>query len=481
MFTLDVKKKKLPKKEKLRPGDRSKSDSHMQPPPPYVADDAELMMSQQGDGWLMPQREYTFETYRPVGNSMHKQEKVKVQNQLGGLNLQQQQYLLQQHWKDKELIENQQKKIIEQKRIISEQQRQIIQQNETHLFFQEQINTLQQQVNSLSNQNQRLSADFSVVRSPLNAASPQSNSSPHSSGGYTHSPTPLTSTRGYPLEYPRGVPPPYSTCPPPYYSTSRPIVTESKTQSIARNAGMVDGKMLGVANPPMMITADRKMLPQQQQGLPLSAAGMQQPIPIASSSSVHLYPPTGGPPLTSAIKVLSPTPSPPTDGGQNFFTAKLAPPTSSGIHHPLPPTTTVPAYSTSSRMPLEKTEVPSEQFDPLEFQKFADNEVNRLSEAGVAAAAAAGGSDSEIWQLSLPSLDVATGYGVSVNTDEGKGLDIINTNVKCTRCVCVCRIDACMCTYCVPYTTAKHSRVKNLWFANLLPQIMALSIDNTSL
>lgn len=458
MSTLDPKKKKTEKKkDKLHRGaDRSKSDSHMQPPPPYVADDIDLLMpQQQGDGWLMPQREYTFETYRPVDNVMHKQDKVKVP---GGLNLQQQQYLLQQHWKDKELIENQQKKIIEQKRIISEHQRQIIQQNETHLFFQEQINTLQQQVNSLSNQNQRLSADFSAVRSPMNAASPQSSSSSHNSsgGGFTHSPTPLTSTRGYPLEYPRGVPPPYSTCPPPYHSTSRPIVTDSKTQPIARNAAMMDGKMMGVGNPPMMTSApERKMLPQQPT-LPLSVAGMQQPIPIPSSSSVHLYPLTGGPPLTSAIKVLSPTPSPPTDANQNFFPAKLAPPTS-GIHHPLPPTTTAPAYSTSNRLPLEKIEVPNEPFDPLEFQKFADNEVNRLSEADVAAAAAAGGgSDSEIWQLSLPSLDVATGYGVSVNTDEGRGLDIINTNVKSTRCVCVCTYVVCVYICCVCVSVLVH-------------------------
>ena len=442
MSTLDVKKKKIDKKkDKLNRGvDRSKSDSQMQPPPPYVADDIDLLMpQQQGDGWLMPQREYTFETYRPVGTgaTMTKQDRVKVQG--SGLNLQQQQYLLQQHWKDKELIENQQKKIIEQKRIISEHQRQIIQQNETHMFFQEQINTLQQQVNSLSNQNQRLSADFLAVRSPLNAASPQSSSSSHNSGGFTHSPTPLTSTQGYP---PRGVPPPYSTCPPPYHSTSRTIVTDSMTQPIARNAAMADGKMMGVANPPMMASTDRKMLPQQQT-LPLSVAGMQQPIPIPSSSSMHLYPPTGGPPLNSAIKVLSPTPSPPTDGIQNFFPAKLAPPTSN-IHHPLPPTTTAPAYSTSNRMLLEKIEIPNEPFDPLEFQKFADSEVNRLSEANVAAAAAASGSDSEIWQLSLPSLDVATGYGVSVNTDEGRGLDIINTNVTSTRYVCVC---VCVCTY----------------------------------
>lgn len=461
LYILDVKKKKTDKnkKDKHRAVDRSKSDSglHPPPPPPYVTGDPEPMAMQQGDRWLMPQKEYTFETYCKIGNSVHKQDKVKLQNQLGGLNLQQQQYLLQQHWKDKELIENQQKKILEQKRIISEQQRQIMQQNETHLFFQEQINSLQQQVNSLSNQNQRLTVDFSakspsnlLVRSPMGAAaSPQSSTSSHSSGGtydiaYTHSPTPLTSTRSYPVEYMRGMLPPYSTCPPPYHSTSRPIMTESKTQPIARSTGMVDGR--GIGNPQLMASADRKMLPQQQQNLPLSMAGMQQPpIPgVPSSSAMHLFPPVAtGPPLTTTIKVQSPTHSPPTDAAHNFFTPKLTPPTSN-IHHPLPPTTTAPAYSTAGRMPLEKLEAPSEPFDALEFQKFADSEVNKLSEAGVAAAAAASGSsDSEIWQLSLPSLDVAMGYGVSVSTDEGKGLDLINTNIKSTRCVCVCS----MCTY----------------------------------
>ena len=404
---------------------------------------------------MMPQKEYTFETYCKIGNSVHKQDKVKLQNQMGGLNLQQQQYLLQQHWKDKELIEAQQKKILEQKRIISEQQRQIMQQNETHLFFQEQINSLQQQVNTLSNQNQRLSADFSakspsnlLVRSPMGTgSSPQSTSSSHSSGSYeipySHSPTPLTSTRGFPLEYARGVPPPYSTCPPPYHSTSRPVVTDSKTQVVTRNAGMVDGKMLGIANPQLMTSADRNMMSQQQQNLPLMAAGIQQPLPVASSSTLHLYPPPTGPPLTTAIKVLSPTHSPSTDATHNFFPPKLAPPTSS-IHHPLPPTTTPTVYSTSSRMPLEMS---AEPFDPLEFQRLADSEVNRLSDLSVAAAAAAAGSssDSEIWQLSLPNLDVATGYGVSVNTDDGNRLDIINTNVRSTRCVCV--LCMCVCNY----------------------------------
>ena len=434
---VDVKKPKKDKpvkKDKHRGVDRSKSDSHMQPPPPYVAEDAEPMMSQ-GEGWMMPQKEYTFETYCKIGNSVHKQDKVKLQNQLGGLNLQQQQYLLQQHWKDKELIEVQQKKILEQKRIISDQQRQIVQQNETHLFFQEQINSLQQQVNTLSNQNQRLSADFSakspsnlLVRSPMGTgSSPQSTSSSHSSGGYdipySHSPSPMTSTRGFPLEYARGVPPPYSTCPPPYHSTSRPVMTESKTQVVTRNTGMVDGKMLGVNNPQLMTPADRMM---SQQNLPMPTAGMQQPLPVASSSSMHLYPPPTGPPLT---KVLSPSHSPSTDTTHNFFPPKLVPPASS-IHQPLPPTTTATVYSTSSRM--LSLEVPAEQFDSLEFQKFADSEVNRLSDVGAAAAATGSGNDSEIWQLSLPNLDVATGYGVSVNTDDGKGLDII-TNVKSTR------------------------------------------------
>ena len=456
-----VKKRKPDKKkDKHKPSDRSKSDSLMHPPPPYMAEDPELMMPQ-GDGWMMPQKEYTFETYCKVGNSIHKQDKVKVQNQMGGLNLQQQQYLLQQHWKDKEVIENQQKKILEQKRIISEQQRQIMQQNETHLFFQEQINSLQQQVNTLTNQNQRLTVDFSakspsnlLVRSPMGGASPQSSSSSHSSGGYdiaySHSPTPMTSTRGFPLEYARGVPPPYSTCPPPYPSTSRAMMTESKTPLAPRMAG-VDGKMLGVTNPQLMTPADRKMIPPQQQNLPLSAAvAMQQPI-VVSSSSPHHYPPTG-PSLTTAIKVLSPTPSPSTD---NFFSAKMAP-TSSNTLHPLPPSNTTPAYSVSNRMPLEKPEIPADPFDPLEFKKFADSEVNRLSEAGASTAAGMSGSDSEIWQLSLPNLDVATGYGISVNTDEGKGLDIINTNVKCTRCVCLsvhvcdfimCTINTPMCKY----------------------------------
>lgn len=438
---VDVKKPKKDKptrKDKHRGVDRSKSDSHMQPPPPYVAEDAEPMMSQ-GEGWMMPQKEYTFETYCKIGNSVHKQDKVKLQNQLGGLNLQQQQYLLQQHWKDKELIEVQQKKILEQKRIISEQQRQIVQQNETHLFFQEQINSLQQQVNTLSNQNQRLNADFSakspsnlLVRSPMGTgSSPQSTSSSHSSGSYdipySHSPSSMTSTRGFPLEYARGVPPPYSTCPPPYHSTSRPMITESKTQVVTRNTGIVDGKMLGVANPQLMTPADRNMM--SQQNLPILAAGMQQPLPVASSSSMHLYPPPAGPPLSTAIKALSPSHSPSTDTTHNFSPPKLVPPSSS-IHHPLPPTTTATVYSTSSRLP--SLEVPAEQFDPLEFQKFADSEVNRLSDVGAAAAATGSGGDSEIWQLSLPNLDVATGYGVSINTDDGKGLDII-TNVKSTR------------------------------------------------
>ena len=388
---------------------------------------------------MMPQKEYTFETYCKVGKSVHK-DKMKLQNQMGGLNLQQQQYLLQQHWRDKELIEVQQKKILEQKRIISEQQRQIVQQNETHMFFQEQINSLQQQVNALSNQNQRLSADFSakspsnlLVRSPMGAgSSPQSSSS--SSGyeiPYSHSPTPMTSTRGFPLEYARGVPPPYSTCPPPYHSTARPVMTDSKTQVTARNAGMVDSKLLGVGNPQLMTSGDRKMMSQQSLPLPAAAAGMQQALPVASSSSLHLYPPPTGPPHGTAIKVLSPAHSPPTNTSHNIFPPKLTPPCTSNVHHPLPPTTTAPVYSAASRIPLE---VPTEPFDPMEFQKFADNEVSRLSEVG-GAAAASGGTDSEIWQLSLPNLDVATGYGVSVNTDDGKGLDIINTKVKSTRYV----------------------------------------------
>lgn len=444
---VDPKKKKQEKrKEKHKASDRSKSDSQMQPPPPYVAEDAELM-ALQGEGWIMPQKEFTFETYCKIGNSMQKQEKVKVQNQMmGGLNLHQQQYLLQQHWKDKEVMENQQKKILEQKQIISEQQRQIMQQNETHLFFQEQINSLQQQVNSLTNQNQRLSADFSakspsniLVRSPMAASSPQSSSSSSSYDiAYSHSPTSMTSNRGFPLEYARGAPPPYSACPPPYHNTSRPVMTENQSQLVTRNAGMMDGKMLTVPNPQLMTSsADRKMM--SQQNLLLSAANsIQQPISVsvASSSSASHHFPLTGPPPTTTIKVTSPTHSLSinTSHNKNFSSTKMAPAASS-IHLHLPPGTST--YSTTTgRIPMEKSEIPTE-FDSLEFQKFADSEVNRLSEAfdSGTAAAATGSSDNEIWQLSLSNLDVATGYGVSMNTDEGKGLDILNTNVKSRRCV----------------------------------------------
>ena len=228
-------------------------------------------------------------------------------------------------------------------------------------------------------------------------------------------------------------------------------MTENQGQLVTRNAGIVDGKMLTVPNPQSMTSsADRKLM--SQQNLLLSAANsIQQPIsvnvaPSSSSSSSHLFPPTRPPPTTS-IKVISPTHSPSIDTGhnKNFFPAKMAP-TTSGIHL-LPPST-----STSSRVPMEKSEMPS-VFDPLEFQKFADNEVNRLSETFESGTAAAtGSSDNEIWQLSLPNLDVATGYGVSVNTDEGKGLDILDTNVRSKRCVCVVCVCACVCV-CVPPCT----------------------------
>jgi len=420
--------------------DRSKSDSHA--PPPYIAnqlpvDSAEQQFVHPKDEWQ------SFDnTYPKDLNSMPKK-KVKRMNQ-PGLNLQQQQFLLQQHWKDKDVMDNQQRKILEQKRIISEQQRQIMQQNETHRFFQEQINNLQQQVNTLTSQNQRLSVDFSsksppglLVRSPLGVPSPQSSSSSsHGSGQttfdipYSHSPTLMTSNRGFPLEYAtRGIPPPYSTCPPPYHS-NRPTITDSPGQlGVARSTGgMMDGNLLGgmTGVPPSQMIQPAQMMAQQNLMVPGMQPQQQQPTIAVSVASPqgHHYPLPGG---IHPTKGKSPTPSPSGMSDKNavFFPAKMSSANNITLSVPSTPANT-------SHSPKEKPTVP---FDPMEFQKFADNEVNKLSEhLDATSSTSVTADDSEIWQLSLPSLDVAMGYGVGSTTDEGKPLDPINTNKdQCKR------------------------------------------------
>jgi len=419
--------------------DRSKSDSHA--PPPYAAnqvpvDSAEQQFLQTKDEWQ------SFDNTYP--NTMPRK-KVKRMTQ-PGLNLQQQQFLLQQHWKDKDVMDNQQRKILEQKRIISEQQRQIMQQNETHRFFQEQINNLQQQVNTLTNQNQRLGVDFSsksppglLVRSPLGVPSPQSSSSSsHGSGPttfdipYSHSPTVMTSNRGFPLEYAtRGIPPPYSTCPPPYHS-NRPTITDSSGQlGVAMNTGgMMDGNLLGgmAGLPPSQMIQPAQMMPQQNLMVPGLQPQQQPTIAVSVASPPgHHYPLPGSVP---PAKGKSPTPSPSgmSDKNATFFPAKVSPANNATL--PVPSTS-----ANTSHSPKEKPDASSFHFDPIEFQKFADNEVNKLSEhLDTTSSTSVTADDSEIWQLSLPSLGVAMGYGVGGTTDESKPLDPINTNKdQCKR------------------------------------------------
>jgi len=416
-------------KQKTTGMDRPKSDSHA--PPPYAANQLAV------DGVEPQQLIQPKDEWQPLDmNPIPKKKPGKRMSHpmvMGGLNVQQQQFLLQQHWKDREVMDNQQRKILEQKRIISEQQRQILQQNETHRFFQEQINSLQTQLSTMTNQNQRLGVDFSsksppglLQRSPLGVSSPQS-SSPSSHGSaptnfeipFSHSPTVMTSNRGFPLEFAaRGVPPPYSTCPPPYHS-NRPTVTDSPR--LRNTGGMMDGNLLG--GMPAQMIQPAQLMSQQN----LMVPGMQQQQPTiavsAPSPSGRHYPLPGGVP---PAKGKSPTPSP-SDKNAVFFPAKMSAANSVSL--------SVPSTSLSAgHSPKEKPEASAVHFDPIEFQKFADNEVNRLSEHLDTTSSSVTANDSEIWQLSLPSLDIAMGYGVGGTSDGGKPLEPINTNKdQCKR------------------------------------------------